>query len=139
MTQKLDRRTRYTRSVIKQSFLELLQKYPFPKVTVTAICKKAEITRATFYLHYMDIYALLDAILEEALHLSENTNPDKSLADFLYQASQSNESVSFIKNNYTMLPVCQRIADSPCYQALFSDKTLGPYILEYIFTHEKLK
>lgn len=66
MTQKLDRRTRYTRSVIKQSFLELLQKYPFPKVTVTAICKKAEITRATFYLHYMDIYALLDAILEEA-------------------------------------------------------------------------
>ena len=58
-------------------FLELLQKYPFPKVTVTAICKKAEITRATFYLHYMDIYALLDAILEEALHLSENTNPDK--------------------------------------------------------------
>ena len=36
-----------------------------------------------------------------------------------------------------MLPVCQRIADSPCYQALFSDKTLGPYILEYIFTHEK--
>lgn len=137
MTQKLDRRTRYTRSVIKQSFLELLQKYPFPKVTVTAICKKAEITRATFYLHYMDIYALLDAILEEALHLSENTNPDKSLADFLYQASQSNESASFIKNNYTMLPVCQRIADSPCYQALFSDKTLGPYILEYIFTHEK--
>ena len=137
MTQKLDRRTRYTRSVIKQSFLELLQKYPFPKVTVTAICKKAEITRATFYLHYMDIYALLDAILEEALHLSENTNPDKSLADFLYQASQSNEGDSFIKNNYTMLPVCQRIADSPCYQALFSDKTLGPYILEYIFTHEK--
>ena len=49
MTQKLDRRTRYTRSVIKQSFLELLQKYPFPKVTVTAICKKAEITRATWY------------------------------------------------------------------------------------------
>ena len=85
----------------------------------------------------MDIYALLDAILEEALHLSENTNPDKSLADLLYQASQSNEGDSFIKNNYTMLPVCQRIADSPCYQALFSDKTLGPYILEYIFTHEK--
>lgn len=43
MTQKLDHRTRYTRSVIKQSFLELLQKYPFPKVTVTAICKRRKL------------------------------------------------------------------------------------------------
>lgn len=58
MERKTDRRTRYTRRVIKEAFLELLQKQRFSKVTVTAICKQADITRATFYLHYVDIYAV---------------------------------------------------------------------------------
>ncbi|MFR7417648.1 TetR/AcrR family transcriptional regulator [uncultured Megasphaera sp.] len=137
MEQKTDRRTRYTRRVIKESFLELLQKQRFSKVTVTAICKQAEITRATFYLHYVDIYAVLDEVLTEALEISEkDISPETSLAMFL-QAGKEADSAAFIKEKYDLLPPCQRVADHPQYQALFTDEDLGPYILEYIFSHQK--
>ena len=47
-TRKQDRRTRYTRQTIKDTFLELLKQKSFTKITVTEICKNAEINRGTF-------------------------------------------------------------------------------------------
>ena len=61
-----DARVRYTRMIIEQSFLELLLKKPVAKITVTELCEMANINRATFYKHYLDIPDLLDKI-EEAL------------------------------------------------------------------------
>lgn len=49
---KKDRRILYTRSIIKESIIRLLQDMPLDKITVTAICKEAEINRGTFYAHY---------------------------------------------------------------------------------------
>ena len=61
-TRKQDRRTRYTRQTIKDTFLELLKQKSFTKITVTEICKNAEINRGTFYLHYYDIHDVLSDI-----------------------------------------------------------------------------
>ena len=44
-TSKQDRRTRYTRQSIKETFLELLKQKNFTKITVTEICKISEINR----------------------------------------------------------------------------------------------
>lgn len=63
---KLDRRVRYTKQVIKESFIALLKEKPISKITVKEICTGADINRATFYAHYADPYALLHEI-EEAL------------------------------------------------------------------------
>ena len=41
--QKTDRRTRYTCQTIKDILLEELKTKPYNKITVTEICKKAEI------------------------------------------------------------------------------------------------
>ena len=41
-TRKQDRRTRYTRQTIKDTFLELLKQKSFTKITVTEVCKNAE-------------------------------------------------------------------------------------------------
>lgn len=60
----LDARVRYTRMVIENSFLELLQEKPAAKITVTEICGKAQINRATFYKHYLDVADLLDQLEE---------------------------------------------------------------------------
>lgn len=62
-----DRRTRYTKGVIHEAFFDLLRKKGFSAITVTDICKRAEINRGTFYLHYVDKYALLDEVIDEAL------------------------------------------------------------------------
>lgn len=63
----LDRRTRYTLGVIREAFFELLRESGFAKMTVADICRRADINRGTFYLHYEDKYALLDALIDEAL------------------------------------------------------------------------
>ena len=106
-------------------------------MTVTAICKQADITRATFYLHYVDIYAVLDEVLTEALEISENEVAPETMLAMVLQAGQKADSTAFIKENYAMLPICQRVADHGQYQALFADEDLGPYILQYIFSHQK--
>ncbi len=45
---KEDRRIRYTKQVIKETFLKLLEKNSFSKITVTELCRMAEINRGTF-------------------------------------------------------------------------------------------
>ena len=55
-----DARVRYTRMVIEKSFLKLLEKKPVNRITVTELCQMAEINRATFYKHYLDIPDLLE-------------------------------------------------------------------------------
>ena len=82
---KTDRRTRYTKMVISEAFMELIKSKPIQKITVADICSLAEISRPTFYLHYSDIYALLDEIGENMIvsaNLGEMSelklgNPDK--------------------------------------------------------------
>lgn len=48
---KTDRRTLYTRKVIKEALLELLNEKKFDKISVSQLCQQAEITRTTFYSH----------------------------------------------------------------------------------------
>lgn len=55
-----DARVRYTRAVIEEQFLVLLEKKPVAKITVTELCDLAGINRATFYKHYLDVPDLLE-------------------------------------------------------------------------------
>ena len=64
---KTDARVRYTRRVIKESFLSLLSEKPVNKITVKEVCEAAEINRATFYSHYSDCFALMESIEQEIL------------------------------------------------------------------------
>lgn len=57
-----DRRTKYTLDAIKKAFVDALLRQPINKITVRDICQAADINRGTFYLHYQDIYALLEAL-----------------------------------------------------------------------------
>ena len=56
------RKTQYTKSVIRESFLSLLQEKPVEKITVTQLCAKADINRSTFYAHYLDVYDLKEKL-----------------------------------------------------------------------------
>ena len=67
MSKREDRRTRYTKGVIHEAFFELLHQKGFARTSVTDVCRRAQINRGTFYLHYEDKYALLDEVIDEAL------------------------------------------------------------------------
>jgi AcrR family transcriptional regulator len=58
--EKLDPRVKRTRSLILQSFSDLLTEKSFDAISVQDVTDKAEINRATFYAHFQDKYALLD-------------------------------------------------------------------------------
>jgi AcrR family transcriptional regulator len=54
----------YTAELMNQALLELLEKKDIEFITVTEITKKAGVNRSTFYLHYENIYELLEETIE---------------------------------------------------------------------------
>lgn len=54
----------YTKLVIIEAFTRLLDKEPLDKITVQEIVTECQISRNTFYYHFGDIYALLDALVQ---------------------------------------------------------------------------
>ena len=60
-----DRRTQYSKRVIKESLFELMQEKPINKITVKELCERADVNRSTFYAYYTDIYDLDRKIIKE--------------------------------------------------------------------------
>lgn len=58
----MDLRVIKTKQSIKKAFLELRKKKSIEKITVRELSEIAMINKATFYLHYSDIYELADEI-----------------------------------------------------------------------------
>lgn len=85
-----DARVRYTRMVIEQSFLELLKQKPAGKITVTELCEKAQINRATFYKHYLDVPDLLEKLEQRLFDRIRNAFADQGtdLKTFLVEMIQ---------------------------------------------------
>ena len=61
----MDRRIKYTKNIIKENFLTLLEKKDITAITVKELCEICDINRGTFYRYYMDIYDLLGQIKQE--------------------------------------------------------------------------
>lgn len=57
----------YTKNIIRETFIEMLNENPLNKITVKDIAEKSQINRNTFYYHYSDIYILLAEIFQEEL------------------------------------------------------------------------
>lgn len=66
-TNELDRRTAYTRMIIKEAFLNLLSNKNLEEITIKELCLEANINRATFYRNFDDIYDLFEQIEKELM------------------------------------------------------------------------
>jgi AcrR family transcriptional regulator len=64
---KVNRKVKYTKMVLKESFIKLLKEKPISRVSITEICEEADINRATFYAHYNDQFDLLQQIEQELI------------------------------------------------------------------------
>lgn len=74
-----DRRVRYTKMMIRQSFLSLISERPISKISVTDICNQADLNRGTFYAYYKDPNDLYQQIKESLLE--EIETPIESIID----------------------------------------------------------
>lgn len=57
-----DRRVKFTKMVLRESLLELMREKPIGEITVTELCKNADVNRGTFYTYYKDPMDLLSHI-----------------------------------------------------------------------------
>lgn len=107
----MDLREKKTKRSIKNAFIQLRAEKPLERISVKELAELAEISKATFYLHYHDIYDLsvqlqkevlkdiLDSIPNPELVLSDNVkfiellfhafHTHQTLIDILFSGSQS--------------------------------------------------
>lgn len=121
---KLDRRTKYTKNIIKESLLKMVKKKPFEKITVTEICKMCEINRGTFYIHYCDLYDVLDDLLDEMFQETSSMFSHLNLIDDK-------------KNKQCTYPLCKMIQENPKYSDLLLNDSLSNYIIDKMFSLQK--
>lgn len=74
----MDLRVKRTRSNIINAFLKLRSSKPLEKITIKELSEEAQINKATFYLHYKDIYDLSDYLENEIIEniMSNIEHPD---------------------------------------------------------------
>src|SRR5580698_3043652 len=63
-----DPRMRRTRNLLHEALRKLMQSKSFDDISVQDITEAATVNRATFYDHYADKYALLDAMVAGGFH-----------------------------------------------------------------------
>ena len=62
---RVDPRVLRTRKLIRDSLTSLLAEKSFESISVQDIAERATVNRATFYAHFADKFALLDALVRE--------------------------------------------------------------------------
>ncbi|MCD2256508.1 TetR/AcrR family transcriptional regulator [Lactobacillus sp. CC-MHH1034] len=143
---KHNRRTLYTKAAIKEAFLTLLSAKTLSKITVTEICKRADINRGTFYQYYTDPYALyheledeIIAELKPILRKTTSTEIEQWLHSFINILLQQKVMMQHILADYPNSRVIQVIFDQVHDFAItqFSErfKETDQRLLEYYFTY----
>lgn len=83
--EKMDRRVRKTRAQLRAGLAKLMQQKSIKEITVKELVDEIDINRSTFYLHYTDIYQMLQSIenelMEEILDTIQNHPLDPSIKD----------------------------------------------------------
>ncbi len=93
-----DKRVEKTLKNIENAFLDLLEEKKFQEISVTDICKKANINRCTFYAHFDNPQSLLESLQEklvcEFLKSFNEYNFDtdsKQMIDILFKEIKENK------------------------------------------------
>lgn len=123
MNIKNNRRRKESREKIEAVFIELIQTRELSQISVSDICKKAELNRTTFYANYADIYELADTV-RQSLESTTNEffrNNENSMIryDYLNLFRHIEENQLFYKtyfklgydNNYQIVQYDKKLAE----------------------------
>ena len=79
----MDLRTQKTQKAIINAFIALRAKKPLNKISVTELAREAMISKATFYLHYKDIYDLSEQLQDRLVLdiVAEIPHPERMYTD----------------------------------------------------------
>lgn len=144
----MDLRITKTRTAVKNAFLEIRAAKPLEKITVKELSAAANINKATFYLHYKDIYDLSQKLEHEIIHeclyngpdpddifdnitdfvnsLCDNITANQEVIKVLFEGSRSNSFPEiFIEEIYQLIG-----ENFPDYEATTDDKMKMTFLVE---------
>lgn len=122
----------YTATLMNQALLSLLEKKDIEFITVTEITKKAGVNRSTFYLHYDNVYELLEETIENLNKQFINSfvlKPPRTIASkkdaFLITDEQLIPYLNFVKQNKRALRLINRkpqlFQTGKAYQKMYNE------------------
>ena len=143
----MDLRTEQTRRAIINAFIKLRSKKPTEKITIKELAENAQINKATFYLHYRDIYDLSVSLErevvrdclkgiqhpEDILHdtrrfikdLEDSFVANEQLIKILFEGSRSSSFVSLFEEELTALI----ISAYPDYEPSLESRMMMSYLI----------
>ncbi|WP_169082861.1 TetR/AcrR family transcriptional regulator [Paenibacillus sp. PL91] len=115
---KVDRRILKTQEALKKAVLELMSEKNFDDITIQDLSDRANVSRGTIYLHYMDKYDLLDKLIET--HIDELREMCKSAADLNF-IEGSLIWTKYFDQNYTFFSMMLTSKGAPYFRNRFLD------------------
>jgi len=106
---KLDRRTIRTRKLYESALINMLKTKDINKITVKDLSEAVDLNRGTFYIHYDDIYDLLESIenniISELEHFAQDLPVGNISQMFEEGFSKIVKALEFIDNNREVFKV----------------------------------
>jgi len=103
-----DRRIKYTKMVLKESLLKLMEVKPIGKIQIKEICDLADVNRGTFYTHYNDQFDLLRQVQDEFAAEVKGLQ-DKRLTKSMSTLEMITELLNYFA---AQLPMCKILFDT---------------------------
>lgn len=103
MNCKNNRRNQMTKRILRESLLEMLETENIQKISIRALCEKANVNRSTFYKYYGSQFDLLTEMEDDLLTRIENSfgeedNPNEDLRSMTAV-------LRFIQNNISLCKI----------------------------------
>lgn len=106
-----DRRTQYTKALLRECLVTLLREKSIQQVTVSALCRMADINRSTYYAHYANPIDQLEKLETELLD---------NLSHIMAQGTGQKPDLDVITE------ICQYYWDNRDLFLLLDDSNTGP-------------
>lgn len=137
--QNLNNSSKKTRRIIKKLFAEMLsEKKELGKIAVSELCKRAEISRGTFYAHYDDIYAVAEEYENELIDSffnnisSINSQNIMQFIDFIFEyIKQNDENYRLLCKSNDIIFAAKKltmIASKKLFELCLNDKRIKNHI-----------
>lgn len=123
---KKDKRSIATEAAIEEQLLAKLKSTRFHQLTVSEICREAQITRATFYQHYGSLADVLDELLDDMM---------EELGDVPFEMCESCSAMNQPPSQERIwkgMPLCHFFASGNRYRALLEDNAIAERLVARI-------
>lgn len=115
---KVDRRIAKSQDAIKKAIVELMTEKSFDDITIQDISDRANVSRGTIYLHYVDKFDLLDKLIEE--HIDEMGEICQSTSEMEYKDANL-PWFDYLKNQYLFFSTMLASKGAPSFRRQFHE------------------